>query len=141
MPTERSPSEREEPIAADARPEHDGKELAKLKVVAGLLGLRLDEIVRRAQRARRKRVRNWGAALVLLTVIFAGLAIWADINRREAERQQNRAEQETIRAKANLSSALTALAFTEVKQRPADAAKLGVAAWPRKERWTCPSAR
>ena len=27
--------EREEPIAADARPEHDGKDLAKLKVVAG----------------------------------------------------------------------------------------------------------
>ena len=54
--------QREEPIAADARPEHDGKDLAKLKVVAGLLNVRLDEIVRRAQRARRKQVRNWGAA-------------------------------------------------------------------------------
>ena len=41
---------REEPVAADARPGGDGKELAKLKVVAGLLGLGLDEIVRRAQR-------------------------------------------------------------------------------------------
>ena len=36
--------EREEPIAADARPEGDGKEIAKQKVVAGLLGLGLDEI-------------------------------------------------------------------------------------------------
>ena len=123
--------QREEPIAADARPERDGKDLAKLKVVAGLLDLPLDEIVLRAERARRKRVRNWGAALVLLTVTFAGLAIWADVNRREAETQQSRAEQETIRAKANLSSALTALAFIELKDRPVDAVKLALAAWPR----------
>jgi hypothetical protein len=61
--------EREEPIAADARPKHDGKDLAKLKVVAGLLGLGLDEIVRRAERARRKRVRNWSAALLLLRLV------------------------------------------------------------------------
>src|SRR5262245_15647870 len=35
--------EREEPVAADARPQHDGKAVARLKVVAGLLGLGLDE--------------------------------------------------------------------------------------------------
>src|SRR5262245_48302676 len=33
--------EREEPIAADARPQGDGKEIAKQKVVAGLLGIGL----------------------------------------------------------------------------------------------------
>ena len=115
---------REEPVAADARPGCDGKELAKLKVVAGLLGLDLDEIVRRAQRAHQKRVRNWSAALVLLTVTFAGLAAWAEINRREARR-------ETIRARQNLSSALNALALKEVEQRPVTAAKLAMAAWPR----------
>ena len=43
----------EEPIAADARPQGDGKDAAKLKVVAGLLGVGLDEVVRRAERARR----------------------------------------------------------------------------------------
>jgi hypothetical protein len=117
--------EREEPIAADARPNHDGKDIAKLKVVAGLLGLGLDEIVRRAERARRRRVRNWTAALVLLTVTFAGLAVWAEINRREARR-------ETIQARQNFSSALTALAFTELEQRPWNAGKLALAAWPRK---------
>ena len=45
--------EREEPIAADARPQGDGKDLARLKLVAGLLGVGLDEIVRRSERARR----------------------------------------------------------------------------------------
>jgi TIR domain/WD domain, G-beta repeat len=130
--------EREEPVAADARPQHDGKAVARLKVVAGLLGLGLDEIVRRAERARRKRIRSWGAALVVLTVTFAGLALWAELNRREAESnrqeaesQRNHAEQETLRAKANLASALTSLAFTELGERPANAAKLALAAWPR----------
>jgi WD40 repeat protein len=94
-------------------------------------GLGLDEVVRRAERARRKRVRNWGAALLLLTATFAGLAVFAEINRREAERQRNHAEQETIKAKENLSSALTALAFTEAEKRPVNAAKLALAAWPR----------
>ncbi|MGH6800561.1 MAG: toll/interleukin-1 receptor domain-containing protein, partial [Methylocella sp.] len=123
--------EREEPIAADARPDHDGKDLAKLKVVAGLLGLGLDEIVRRAERARRKRVQNWGAALLVLTATFAGLAVWAEINRRDANIQKNHAEQETIQARRRLSSALTALARTELAHRPENAAKLALAAWPR----------
>ena len=47
--------EREEPIAADAREQGDGKDLAKRKVVAALLGVRLDEIARRAERARKRR--------------------------------------------------------------------------------------
>jgi hypothetical protein len=47
-------NEREEPIAADARAQGDGEEVARLKVVAGLLGIGLDEIVRRAERARRR---------------------------------------------------------------------------------------
>jgi hypothetical protein len=40
----------EEPLAADARPQGDGKEMAKLKVVAGLLCLGLDEIARSGRR-------------------------------------------------------------------------------------------
>ena len=83
--------EHEEPIAADARPQGDGKDIARLKLVAGLLGLGLDEIVRRAERARRRRLRNWVAALGLLTLTFAGLAVWAEINRQEADRQRNNA--------------------------------------------------
>jgi hypothetical protein len=86
-------AEAEEPIAADARPQGDGKEAAKLKVVAGLLGLGLDEVVRRAERARRRRLRDWVVALGLLTVTFAGLAVWAEINRQEADVQRKHAEQ------------------------------------------------
>ena len=65
--------ERDEPIAADARSSGDGKGLATSKVVAGLLGIGLDEIVRRAERERRRRSRFWAA----LAGVFLGLAVIA----------------------------------------------------------------
>src|SRR3954462_692851 len=73
-------SEPEEPIAADAREQGDGKEIAKQKVIAGLLGLRLDEIVRRAERARKRRNRFWAAlagVFLLLAVAASGSAVYA----------------------------------------------------------------
>lgn len=68
--------EPEEPVAADARPQGDGREVAKQKIVAGLLGLGLDEIMRRAERARRRR--NFfrggagGAAVALASAMALG---------------------------------------------------------------------
>jgi eukaryotic-like serine/threonine-protein kinase len=72
--------ERDEPIAADARPQGDGKEIAKQKVVAGLLGLGLDEIVRRAERARKRRNRFWAAlagVFLVLALAATGSAVYA----------------------------------------------------------------
>jgi TIR domain len=65
--------EREEPIAADARPQGDGKEIAKQKIVAGLLGVGLDEIMRRAKRARtrRNRIRLIAASIAALVAVGA----------------------------------------------------------------------
>ena len=65
--------ESEEPIAADARPQGDGKNIAKIKLIAGLLGLGFDEIVRRAERARRRRNR----ILVSVVAAFLFLAVTA----------------------------------------------------------------
>ena len=72
--------EREEPIAADARVRGDGKEIAKQKVVAALLGLGLDEVVRRAERARKRRNRLWAAlagAFLVLAGAASGSAVYA----------------------------------------------------------------
>src|SRR5581483_3646589 len=72
--------EREEPIAADAREQGDGKEIAKQKMVAGLLGVGLDEILRRAERARRRRNRFWAAlagVFLLLAITASGSAVYA----------------------------------------------------------------
>ena len=63
-----------EPLAADARQFADGKRLAKLKVVAGLLGIRLDELRQRDLQRRRKFMVAAGlgitAALSLVVLTF-----------------------------------------------------------------------
>lgn len=70
-------NEREEPIAADARPQGDGKEIAKQKLVAGLLGLPLDQIMRRAERARKRRnLFRASAAAAAAVVLAAGSFAW-----------------------------------------------------------------
>src|SRR5262249_41091865 len=87
-------NEREEPLAADARAGADGKEIAKQKVVAGLLGVGLDEVVRRAERARRRRNRFWGALagiLLFLTVAATGSAIFAYHKLLESEERLDQA--------------------------------------------------
>jgi hypothetical protein len=69
--------EREEPVAADAGPGRDGKEVAKQKIVAGLLGVGLDEIVRRAERARRRRNRvRVGVATAATIIVVLGVIGW-----------------------------------------------------------------
>ena len=75
-------------LAADLREAGDGKELVLAKVVARLTGIGTDDVFRRAQRAQRRRQRQWIGGLSVVALGLAGLAIWAEINRREAVRQQ-----------------------------------------------------
>lgn len=83
-------SERAEPIAVDARQGQDGKDNAKLKVLAGLLGVGFDELRQRdAERRRRQRV--WVAG-GLLAVAGSLSGIWA-----WQERAKNRQAQASIR--------------------------------------------
>jgi tetratricopeptide (TPR) repeat protein len=85
-------AERLVPVAADLRARGGGLRLARLKLIAGMLGVGLDELIRRdAQR----RVRQWmaitGAALLGL-LIAGALAAAALIARNEAQRQRAHAE-------------------------------------------------
>ncbi len=61
--------DRTEPIAADARPEGDGKENTKLKLIAGLLGIGYDSLKQRELEAHRARFRRLAA--IAGAVIFA----------------------------------------------------------------------
>jgi hypothetical protein len=82
-----------EPLAADARKYADGKLLSRLKLVAGILGIRLDELRRRDSQRRR---RNWIAssvAAVLLLGLTATLAITAISSKRTAELQRSNTEE------------------------------------------------
>lgn len=81
-----------EPLAADARKYADGKRQAMLKIAAGLLGVRLDELRRRDLKRRRRQ------QAVAATVVVAALALGGlTINAKLAE-QQERAQAEQMAA-------------------------------------------
>jgi hypothetical protein len=61
----------EESVAVDARPEGDGKEVAKLKVAAALLGVGLDEIIHSLEKARQRR----NSTSALLAGVFLAVAV------------------------------------------------------------------
>jgi MTH538 TIR-like domain (DUF1863) len=60
---------RTEPLAADARPDADGRNNAKLKLVAGLLGVNYDALKRRDE--RRQAIRRLALATVAAAVLGA----------------------------------------------------------------------
>ncbi|MBY0511091.1 MAG: toll/interleukin-1 receptor domain-containing protein, partial [Rhodospirillaceae bacterium] len=88
-----------EPIAADLRPEKDSKRLVKLKVIAGLLGLGLDELVRRENQRRTQRLFWLSSGMAAAMVVMGVLTVFAIQSRNEAvvarddaERQKTQAE-------------------------------------------------
>jgi tetratricopeptide (TPR) repeat protein len=81
-----------EPLAADARPSGDGKLLAKLKIIAGILGIRLDELRRRdMQRRQRLWMMSMGGALSI-AIAMTVLALAAISARKAAENRREHAE-------------------------------------------------
>lgn len=77
-----------EPIAADIRPGKDGRRLALLKLIAGITGLKLDALVRRDAARRQRRLAYVTAMSLMVAVSMIGLAIYAEGQRRVAERQR-----------------------------------------------------
>jgi len=90
---------RTEPIAADARPGKDGRNNAKLKLIAGILGVGFDALRRREQQRRNRRLFVVACAAMSGMVVTSGLAAYALIERRAAQRQTRRAEAEAETAK------------------------------------------
>lgn len=89
-----------EPIAADLRPDKDGKRLARLKLVAGLTGLRLDDIVQRENQRRMRQLSLIAGGAVGGMVVTGGLAFYANVQRIEAERQRQIAVRESVASRA-----------------------------------------
>lgn len=81
-----------EPLAADAREEGDGKRYALLKTAAGMLGVGLDDLVRRdaQRRARRTRAIIAGTSAIAASMTFA--AVFAINQRNEARTARGEAE-------------------------------------------------
>ena len=85
-------SEHTEPIAADVRPDKDGKTNARFKLIAGLLGIGLDTLKRRELQRHNRRLAAITALSLVVVLITTTLAITARIARNDAERRQKQAE-------------------------------------------------
>jgi hypothetical protein len=86
-------NERTEPIAADVRPGHDTRPIAKLRLIAGMLGISFDTLTQREAHRRRRHALVITAAALLGMAIASALAINAVIARNEARQRQAQTEQ------------------------------------------------
>ncbi len=89
-------AETAELIAADFRPGKDEREAGKLKLLAGLLGVGLDDLVQRERVAARRRAR----VMTAVAALFAALAVAAAYFGYEANRQRQFAETQLQVARA-----------------------------------------
>lgn len=78
-----------EPLAVDVRDWADGKRLAKLKLIAGIVGVRLDEL-RRRDHQRRRRLKLATVVAISLAVV---LIISAVLSRIAERHEREKAEQ------------------------------------------------
>jgi tetratricopeptide (TPR) repeat protein len=81
-----------EPIAADARSGKDGKNTAKLRLIAGLIGVGFDDLRQREQQRRVRQLAAITASASVVMVVTIALAINAAIARRVAEHREKQAE-------------------------------------------------
>lgn len=76
------------PLAADPREWADGKDLAKLKIVAGMLGVRLDELVQRDRQRKRQQLLLAAAS----GIAVLSISLFAYVSSIEKQHQQQQAE-------------------------------------------------
>lgn len=92
-----------EPLAADSRPEQDGKRNAVLKIIAGLTGVGYDDLRQREYSRRVKRLTLAAGVATLAFVVTAGLAVLAYIARNEAIVQRELADERALTAERTVS--------------------------------------
>lgn len=100
-----------EPIAADIRPGKDGRRLALLKLVAGLSGVGLDDLVQRDAQRRIRRLTAIVVGAVSGMVLAVGLALYANQQRIEADRQRAVAQAQRTIAERESAAARSAADF------------------------------
>lgn len=81
-----------EPLAADARRSGDGRTLALLKLIAGILEVDLDDLRQRDLQRRHRRLLAVTGGAVAIAVLTVSLAIMAFLSDAEAQRRRAQAE-------------------------------------------------
>jgi tetratricopeptide (TPR) repeat protein len=111
--------EEREPLAADVRAGRDGRRTALLRLIAGVLGVNFDALARRDAQRRVRRFAILAAAALGGMAVTSALAINAVIARNEANRQRQRAEEQSETAR------ITADFLADVFQSPTPEKSLG----------------
>jgi eukaryotic-like serine/threonine-protein kinase len=101
--------ERTEPIAGDARKTKDGKLNAKLKLIAGLIGVDYDALKQRDQERRRRYLVALTTPVSAAALAMTGLAIFAFSAEREAQMQAKAANAARDQADGLINFMLTDL--------------------------------
>jgi len=83
---------RAEPLAADLRDSGDGRRLGLLKIVAGMIGVGLDDLVQRDHLRRQRRLATIAGASLVGMIVAILLALTAVTARNEANEQRRSAE-------------------------------------------------
>jgi tetratricopeptide (TPR) repeat protein len=91
--------QRAEPIAADIRRHADGHRLASQKLIAGLTGLKLDEVVQRENQRRVAHLTTVAVGAMIGMAATGGLAFYANSLRIEADQQRTIAQHEAAAAR------------------------------------------
>jgi tetratricopeptide (TPR) repeat protein len=86
---------RAEPLAADLRATGEGRRLGLLKIIAGILGVGLDDLVQRDHLRRQRRLAVISGGSFLGMLVATGLAVTA-IQARDAARDQRREAESLI---------------------------------------------
>ncbi len=111
-----------EPVAADVRAHKDGKSLARLKLLSGMLGLPLDTLRQREAARQHRRQFAITALALLVMMVTSVLAIKAVRAQHAAERRQKQAEVLVDFMLGNLTDSLTEVSRLDIMQAVNDQA-------------------
>ncbi len=92
-----------EGLAADIRPEADGKRMGLMKIIAGMLGVGLNDLVQREEKRRQRRLAVWSTAAGISLFAMGCLTYEAMSARTDAEQATKIAEAKTIEAEQRLT--------------------------------------
>ena len=105
--------QKHEPAAADLRESSDGEKDALLKIVAGLLGLGLDDIKQRDLLARQKRLVRVASVSALMAISAIGLAVYAFYQQQQASLARANAEEERKLTEEELAKTQAITSFVQ----------------------------
>ena len=105
--------QKHEPAAADLRETADGEKNSLLKLVAGLIGVGLDDLKQRDLLARQKRLARIAFVSAILAISAISLAVYAMFQQQQAKIARANAEIEKQLAMVELAKTQTITAFVQ----------------------------